>query len=95
MIRKGPRPVQGHLEVTLRGEWRATERELPTGTLIVPARQRLGRVAAQLLEAQSEDSLSTWNVFESRTRAGEDATYPVLRLTTPHELEMEAVAGDD
>ena len=90
-IHKGSRLFQGHHEVTLRGEWRATERELPTGTLIVSARQSLGRVAAQLLEAQSEDSLSTWNMFESRTRAGEDPTYPVLRLSTPHELDTEPV----
>jgi hypothetical protein len=90
-VRKARRPFQGHLEISLRGEWKATERELPAGALIVSARQNLGRVAAQLLEAQSEDSLSTWNVFEARTRAGEDATYPVLRLTTPHELETEPV----
>ena len=31
------------------------ETDLPKGTLWVPARQRLGRLAAQLLEPESED----------------------------------------
>jgi hypothetical protein len=70
--REASRPFQGHREVTLRGAWQdAAEHELPAGTLLVPARQRLARLAAQLLEPLSEDSLVTWNVLES---------YPVLRL---------------
>ena len=36
------------------------------GALLVRARQRLARVAAQLLEANSEDSLATWNYFDDQ-----------------------------
>ena len=49
----------------------------------MPARQPLARLAAQLLEPQSEDSLSTWNFFEHATRAAADGVpgaYPVLRI---------------
>jgi hypothetical protein len=71
------RPYQGHQELVLEGAWLpATATELPTGTLVVDARQRLGRLAAQLLEPESEDSLSSWNFFEAATAEH----YPVLRL---------------
>lgn len=83
-VRRARRPFQGHHELGLRGEWGATTTaSLPAGTWIVTTRQPLGRVAAQLLEPLSEDSLSTWNVFEERTSAtvGDvPGTYPVLRL---------------
>jgi hypothetical protein len=75
--RKPKRPYQGHQELALDGAWEAPAAvELPLGTLLVPADQRLARLAAVLLEPQSEDSLSTWNFFEAAT----EAHYPVLRL---------------
>jgi hypothetical protein len=75
--RKPKRPFQKHQELVLAGEWGAPARvELPAGALWIEARQPHGRVAANLLEAQSEDSLSTWNFFEAATAD----TYPVLRV---------------
>ena len=82
-VDRSGRAFQQHHEIRLRGTWREQELELPVGTLIVPARQRLGRLAAQLLEPLSEDSLSTWNFFERATRAAADGVagaYPVLRI---------------
>jgi len=74
--RKPKRPYQGHQELELQGQWAdATAVELPAGTVLVSARQPLGRLAAQLLEPQSDDSLSTWNCFEAAT----GDSYPVLR----------------
>jgi len=79
--RKPKRPYQGHQELVLVGAWEAPrEQSLPLGSLIVSARQPLGRLAAQLLEPESEDSLSSWNFFEAQTTD----SYPVLRLTAPH-----------
>ena len=82
---KSRREFQGHREIRLRGEWtEATKTTLPPGTLIVSSRQRLARLAAQLLEPQSEDGLATWNGFEEQTViASDDAPgrFPVLRLT--------------
>lgn len=75
--RKPKRPYQGHQELQLQGSWgEMAPRALPAGTLLVKARQRLGRLAAQLLEPESEDSLSRWNFFEATTAA----SYPVLRV---------------
>ncbi len=75
--KKPKRPYQGHQELVLGGEWKAEDLSvLPKGTLWVDARQRFARVAATLLEPESEDSLSTWNFLEERT--GEH--YPVVRV---------------
>ena len=92
-VNKARRPFQGHHEIALEGEWRTERLELPAGTLIVRGRQRLSRVAAQLLEPESEDSLSTWNFLEERTAAGE--AYPVARLADPGALATEPVAALD
>ncbi len=76
-LRKPKRPYQGHQELVLEGSFGPAElRELPPGTLLVPAKQRLGRLAAMLLEPDSEDSLSTWNYFEAQSAT----VYPVWRL---------------
>ena len=76
--RKQPRrPYQGHQELQLTGTWGApAARELPAGTLLVPGRQPLARLAAQLLQPESEDSLTRWNFLD----AAIGATFPVLRL---------------
>ena len=75
--RKPKRPYQGHQELVLEGKWLGPKRqELPLGTLIVPANQRLAMLAAMMLEPLSEDSLSSWNFFEKAT----DTHYPVLRV---------------
>ena len=59
------------------GSWQPRDEiELPAGTLLVPATQRFARIAATLLEPQSEDSLSTWNFFEATTAE----QFPVLRI---------------
>lgn len=78
--RKPKRPYQGHQALVLEGAWRepATS-ELPAGTLVIPAEQRLARVAATLLEPLSEDGLSTWNFFEAQT----NDVFPVVRLVEP------------
>ena len=78
--RKPKRPYQGHQELQLVGHWQVPETvELPSGAVVVPQRQRLLRLAAQLLEPESDDSLSTWNFFEAAT----DSHYPVLRVLAP------------
>jgi hypothetical protein len=75
--RRPKRPFQGHQELVLEGDWQeAAAVELPAGTLWIDARQPLARVAATLLEPESEDSLSTWNFFD----ADLGAHHPVLRV---------------
>lgn len=78
--KKPKRPYQGHQELVLGGTWQApAECELAAGTLLVDAHQPLARLAAVLLEPESEDSLSSWNFFEAATTDH----YPVVRVLAP------------
>lgn len=81
------RKFQGVRPLSLTGEFRAESRDVTARDLWVPVEQPLVRVAAQLLEARSEDSLATWGFFDAQTSAepeGEEPTgrlhYPVLRV---------------
>lgn len=85
-VRRAERAFQGHQEVRVLGVWDTLEREVPAGTIVVPGRQRLARVAAQLLAPESEDSLATWNFFDEALEAGR---YPVLRLERGMPLPFE------
>jgi hypothetical protein len=69
---------QKHSLVSVEASSRKEKRRVPAGTVLVRTGQRLGTLAAFLLEPQSEDGLCTWNYFDAALRAGED--YPVLRL---------------
>lgn len=71
---------QGHHEVSLQGAWRKEERLVPAGSLVIPSRQKLGRVAAQLLEPASEDSAITWERLVGWDDLSEKNQPPVLRL---------------
>jgi hypothetical protein len=73
---------QGHHELSLRGSWHFVPRTLPIGALIVPSQQPLARVAAQLLEPQSEDSASTWDKLTGweTAIACDSSSIPVWRL---------------
>jgi hypothetical protein len=72
------RPFQGHQEVRVRGRW-VQMRMLPSADWRwVPAAQRQLLVAAQLLEPQSNDGATTWNVFDDRLLMGK--YHPVMRV---------------
>ena len=78
--RKPKRPYQGHQELQLEGNWQPIAAvDLPAGAIVVPARQRLARLAATLLLPESEDSLTTWNFFEAQTAEH----HPVLLVAAP------------
>ena len=82
VVERAAREFQGHREVRVDGRWAATPRPQPVraGSYVVSTDQPLGLLAMLLLEPQSDDGLTTWNVFDRRLRAGED--HPVRRLAT-------------
>ncbi|MCP5022986.1 MAG: M14 family metallopeptidase [bacterium] len=80
------RPFQGHNEISLDGEWKNHSVHLPAGTLLVRADQALARVAAQLLEPQSEDSLTTWNFFDDHLHL--ERAHPVLCVDSLAGLDL-------
>lgn len=77
---RSPRPFQGHHEVRLVGRWEhaASPR---TGLVLVPTDQSLGRLAAYLLDPESDDSFTTWNAFDAALGAGR--VHPVMRAASP------------
>lgn len=88
-VQRSERPFQGHHEVRMSGEWAEGPSTVPAGALWVPGAQLRGLVAAQLLEALSEDSAATWNYFDKALGYGPDGSrtdaaprYPVLRALT-------------
>ncbi|MFT7677711.1 MAG: hypothetical protein ACI8QC_001694 [Planctomycetota bacterium] len=87
-LTRAKRPFQGHRTASVTGHWSPGPELLPVGTLLVPARQPRARLAAQLLEPQSEDSALTWNVFPASLGlgpggidgSGAELSYPILRV---------------
>lgn len=79
-IVRATRPFQGHQEVRVVGRWSQGRETIDTPVLFVRADGPLPRVAAQLLEPESDDGLTTWNVFDARLRVG--APHPVRRFVT-------------
>ncbi len=76
--RESERPFQGHRLIEWGGSDGAWQGELPAGTLFVPSKQRLARLALLLLDARSDDGLATWGLLGA---SADDATrFAVLRI---------------
>ncbi|MCC6908039.1 MAG: DPP IV N-terminal domain-containing protein [Phycisphaerales bacterium] len=88
-LKPANREFQNRRTQTVEAERRSGLMGVPAGTLVVRLDQPLGRLAAYLLEAQSDDSFAFWGMLPS-LREGED--YPIIRwpeeeqplLTTPY-----------
>jgi hypothetical protein len=77
-IISAPRLFQGHHEVWLKGTWQRALQAIPARSFIVSTAQPLGSLIVYLLEPESEDGLTTWNVFDTDLRKG--GHYPVTRI---------------
>ena len=72
------RAFQGHHETSVTGRFERRQVEVPAGSLIVRTTQPLGRLVFYLLEPESDDGLTTWNLFDSALTTG--GTHPVLKV---------------
>jgi dipeptidyl-peptidase-4 len=93
-IKGAERLYQGHRMNTVKGDYSTQKREFPAGTVLVRTAQPLGRLAAYLLEPESDDGLLVWNFFDKYivSQWGRGAqTYPVYKLYTPANLASEEV----
>lgn len=70
-------PFEGHRTVLAEGRWVARDARVGAGWYLVPTDQRLGVLAAYLLEPGSEDGFVQWNFLDRDLRRGGEA--PVLR----------------
>ena len=58
-------PYEGRHTVQVKGEWKADQREVPKGSLYVPAGQRGVALLMNLLEPVAPDSLMSWGYFNA------------------------------
>lgn len=77
-IVRAPRAFQGHNEVRVVGRWQRADSARFDGMTLVPMNQASARLAMLLLEPESDDGFTTWNVFDDRLRVGRP--HPVLRV---------------
>jgi dipeptidyl-peptidase-4 len=94
-IKGAERLYQGHRTNTVTGQAAVETREFPAGTFLVRMAQPLGRLAAYLLEPESDDGLLVWNFFDRDivSQWGRGAqTYPVYKLMIP--VNLASVAFD-
>jgi dipeptidyl aminopeptidase/acylaminoacyl peptidase len=71
------------------GEWARKTRRIPAGTVVVPTAQKLGGLAAYLLEPRAEDGLTAWGTFTKGLAPGTD--FPVQRLPKAYPMTLGAV----
>jgi hypothetical protein len=91
-VNRSERAFERHNEVSLVGAFEAEQIELPAGTYIVRTAQPLGRLAAYLLEPESDDSLATWNFLDDYLEAGR--IYPIRKVMQPVNASCRAIAND-
>ena len=72
------RPFQGHHEVRVKGTWQRGLQSLPPKSFIVSTAQPRGALIVYLLEPESEDGLTTWNLFDADLKKG--GRFPVTRI---------------
>ena len=97
-ISQEERPFQGHFLRTARGTYDEIEMEFPAGTLYVSMAQPLGKVAATLLEPESDDGLVAWNFLDRYLAGsfGRSAPFPIYKLMEPADfvkMTLVRVAG--
>jgi Zinc carboxypeptidase len=73
-----PRPFQGHHEVRLKGRWERGVQALPPKSFIVSTAQPRGALVVYLLEPESDDGFTTWNLFDGDLKNG--GRFPVTRI---------------
>jgi hypothetical protein len=64
-VRFSARPFEGRTRAVLTGTWRGERHDIPGGSLLVPIKQSLARLAMALLEPQAADSFAAWGFFNA------------------------------
>jgi hypothetical protein len=76
-VRQAPQAFQGHRTTSVTGRFERQDVDIPGGSLVVRTNQPLGRLVFYLLEPESNDGLTTWNVLDAALK--ESAAHPVLK----------------
>ena len=73
-----PRTFQGHHEVRLKGRWERGLQTLRPKSFIVSTAQPRGALVVYLLEPESDDGFTAWNLFDGDLKKG--GRFPVTRI---------------
>jgi hypothetical protein len=84
-VRRAEQSFQGHTETYVSGRFEEATVTAPSGSLVVRTDQRLGRLAFYLLEPESDDGLTTWNLMDAALAPG--AAHPVLKMLPGQPLQ--------
>jgi hypothetical protein len=79
--RVSQRAFQNRNEREVWGTYSDVEVKVPTGTVLVPVDQPLGRLAFHLLEPRADDGFLNWALLDDVIEVGSD--YPVMRSVLP------------
>ena len=82
---------EGHRTVGVEGRWQPADAVVTPGWYYVSTSQRLGVLAAYLLEPGSEDGFVTWNLLDRELRPR--ATYSVRRVRSAPAAAFDVVPG--
>jgi dipeptidyl aminopeptidase/acylaminoacyl peptidase len=77
-ITRAERPFQKHALISVAAKAEKQPVQAEAGSFIIPTNQKLGFLISYLLEPESADGLTTWNVFDAALEEGKP--FPVLRL---------------
>jgi dipeptidyl aminopeptidase/acylaminoacyl peptidase len=77
-VAKADRVFQKHNLMSVDVDRRDETRKVAAGVVLVRTEQKLGNLAAYLLEPRAEDGLTAWNFFDAGLANGQD--FPVARL---------------
>ena len=89
-VKRAAREFQGHKIGTIEGKRGPTTLRVRPGWFLIRTGQKLGNLAAFLLEPESEDGLAAWNAFDEGLAVGEP--FPVRRLVNLPRLLTVAAA---
>lgn len=84
-VRRAERSFQGHRETTVSGRFDEATIAAPGGALVVRTDQPLGPLVFYLLEPESDDGVTTWNMVDAALTPG--AAHPVLKILPGQPLD--------
>jgi hypothetical protein len=76
-VRHADQLFQGHYATSVIGRFERRDVDVPPGSLVVRTNQPLGRLVFYLLEPESNDGLTTWNLLDGDLAASR--AHPVLK----------------
>jgi hypothetical protein len=85
-VRHAEQAFQGHHETSVTGRFDQRDVDVPAGSIVVRTSQPLGRLVFYLLEPESDDGLTTWNLLDGSLTPG--GTHPILKAASGHTLQI-------